>query len=239
MHIPQDIVDLIVDQLSLSVDCEAGAPGHLQAPSLVSSAWVNRSQHHLFSTLEFDDSWKIKRWCSRIKPNSYGVSRHVRVLIVGWRDPFDSPTSLLKASDITTALPHFTSLKNLQEFILGLTFLGHTSLGVLSPILSSSVGTLKRLGWIGGHANMRKTWEEIRTLTELLPNLTHVVDLSDGTQIRFSADEGHSPAVKRFTFHELRITDIALLSLPFFESRGPHLQVLDLKEFEVEEASKR
>jgi len=86
---------------------------------------------------------------------------------------------------------------------------------------------------------MRKTWEEIRTLTELLPNLTHVVDLSDGTQIRFSADEGHSPAVKRFTFHELRITDIALLSLPFFESRGPHLQVLDLKEFEVEEASKR
>jgi len=140
MHIPQDVVNLIVDQLSPLMDCEAGDPGHpqaaslvslstdyetgdpghLQAASLVSTAWVNPSQRHLFSTLELDDSKKIKRWCSTIKPDPCGVSRHVRVLIVGRRHPHTTPaTSPLTVSDIKTALPHFAPLKNLQEFILG------------------------------------------------------------------------------------------------------------------------
>ena len=266
MHIPQDIVDLIVDQLSLSVDCETGASGHLKAASLVSTALVNRSQHHIFSTLEFDDSRKIKRWCSRIKPDPYGVSRHVRILVVCWRDsPANpiikardiktalphgcrdlpaAPISPINASDITTTLPHFTSLKNLQEFILGCTCLGPTSLSVLSPIFSSSAGTLKRLRWKNDRLDIRETWEEIRTLIDLLPNLTYVdlpgyLDYDKGAQLRFSADEAHSPATERFTFHELQIASITLLSHPFFGFCGPHLQVLDLQAFEIGGLSKR
>ena len=242
MHIPHDIVDLIVDQLSLSGD---GDPGYLQATSLVSTVWVNRSQHHIFSTLELGDSSKIKRWCSRVKPDPYGVSRHVRVLIVGWRDRPRSPTEPpLIASDIEFAHPHFTSLNNLQEFILGRTYLMDTPLNVLSPIFSSSAGTLERLRWTNCRADIPKTWEDIRTLANLLPNLTYVdlsgyLDIDGGTKARFSADEGHSPAIRRFAFHELQIADVTLLSLPLFEFCGPHLQVLDLQAFEMDKPSKR
>ena len=148
------------------------------------------------------------------------------------------------ASDIEIAHPHFASLKNLREFILGCTYDMDTPLSVLSPIFSSSAGTLKRLRWTNCRADIPKTWEDIRTLANLLPNLTYV-DLSGylhadgGTQARFSADEGHSPAIRRLTFHELQIADVTLLSLPFFEFCGPHLQVLDLQAFEIDEASKR
>jgi len=177
MRVTHDIVDLIIDQLSLLEDYETRDPGHHQAASLASTAWVNRSQHHIVSTLELGDSKKIKSWCSRIKPDPYGVSRHVRVPIVGWRDRPRTSTELLIASGIEVAHPHFASLKNLQEFILGRTYLMDTPLNVLSPIFSSSTGTLKRLRWTNCRANIPKSWEDIRTLANLLPNLTYV-DLS-------------------------------------------------------------
>jgi len=243
MHIPHDVVDLIIDQLFLSTDCEAGHPGHLQAASLVSTAWVNRSQHHLFSTLEFDSGQKVKRWCSIFKPDHYGVSRHVRVLIIGCRDP-TTPTPPLLVTEIEAAFPHFTSFKNLQKFIQGYPSSSHTPPSVFLQILSSSAGTLKTLKSTHCYADMRKAWENIRTLADLLPNLTCVAlsgspNYGGGALVRFSADEGHSHPIKRLTIHELHIAHVVPLSFPFFDSCGPHLQVLNLETFDMSNPSER
>ena len=91
MHMPQAIVDLVVDQLSLSTYYEAKF--HLEAASLVSAAWVNRSQHHLFSTVEFYGGRKLKKWCSRIEPDPYGVLRWTARASRGVRmSPLQDPT---------------------------------------------------------------------------------------------------------------------------------------------------
>jgi len=207
MYIVQDLVDLIVDQLYDPTDYYH-AERYLQATSLVSTAWVNRSQHHLFSTLELFDSRRIKRWCSRIKPDPDGVSRHVRVLAVGCLRFYADPNSKLLFSDIKPAMPHLTSFKNLQEFVLGHTDLEGASLGVLAPLLSSSVGTLERLRWTHRKPDICETWKDIGIIANLLPNLTYIdlsgyQDSSSKIQIRLPADEGRSLAVKRFKFHEL------------------------------------
>jgi len=62
---------------------------------------------------------------------------------------------------------------------------------------------------------MRKPRENIRTLADLLPNLT-CVDLTGSPIygggaliVRSSADEGHSALIERFTWHELCIVNIA------------------------------
>ena len=142
MYIAQDVVDLIVDQLSA---CNRSREHHLRAASLVSTVWVNRSQHHLFSILKLRSSKTIHKWCSRIKPDPYGVSRHVRVLLLGHdKKYFRQPLVL---SDTKAALPHLTSFKNLQELIIYYIDLENAPLGVLVPIFSSFTGTLKRLRW--------------------------------------------------------------------------------------------
>jgi len=238
MYIPQDVVDLIVDQLSLLAGGDE-RNRHLQAASLVSTTWINRSQYHLFSTLEFDDSKKIERWCSRIKPDPYGVSRHARVLIIGARrNPIGRYPPSIMVSDVELALPHFTSFKNLKEFVRGYRWPRHASPGVLAPILSSSASTLKRLRWAYWGADICETWDDISTLADLLPNLTHV-DLSGcqficETHVRLSA-QGRSPASKRFKVRELLAAQDTPFSLPLFESCGPNLQSLNLHSFELRE----
>jgi len=76
VRIPQDIIDLITDQLCL-VHCNRS----LRATSLVSTAWVNPSQRHLFFTgLRLYSSSGVQNWRSRIRPGPHGIPRHVRVL---------------------------------------------------------------------------------------------------------------------------------------------------------------
>ena len=244
MYIPQDIVDLIVDQLYQPMLYET--KHYLRATSLVSTTWVNRSQYHLFSTVEFNTSRNVKRWCCRIQPDPDGVSRHVRVLAVGpQRRDSTGPTTPLADRYIRAALPHLASFKNLQTFILGYTDLEDTPLGVLAPIFSSSAGSLMRFQWT--HclaADIHEAWKDVRALTDLSPNLAYVIlsayrhDPSE-IQIRLSADEGRPLAIDRFEFPELRIDYCIPPSIPFFESCGPHLQVLDLSEFKMLSPSNR
>ena len=138
MYIAQEVIDLIIDQLSQSTYWERER--HLRAAGLVSTVWVNRSQHHLFSIVDFRDSRDIQRWCSRINPDPHGVSSHMRVLAIGSAEP--RATTL---SDIETALRHLTLFKNLRELMLPHVDLKHPSLSVLVPIFSSFASTLKRL----------------------------------------------------------------------------------------------
>src|SRR6266478_1512304 len=172
MYIAQDVVDLIVDQLSQSVPQSQERERHLRAASLVSTVWVNRSQHHLSSTIDFRDSSDILKWCSNIEPDPYGVSSHVRVLLIGSGRAYISPPPVI-LSDIETALPHLTLFKNLQELALPHIDLKHPSLGVLVPIFSSFAGTLKRLRW-AQEDPVHETWEAISTLADHLPNLTYI-----------------------------------------------------------------
>ena len=211
---------------------------HLRDASLVSTAWVNRSQYHLFSTLELDKGWKVKRWCSTIKPDPSRVSRHVCVLIVGGPS---YPSSPPKASDIKTALPHLILFKNLRELTLGRLY---KSLGVLAPVFSSSPGILKLHRWTLDDVCIHETWKDIATVIDLLPNLKHVSILGyrggySGIHIQLSADEGSSLAIKCFKFHRLRIAFQAPHSLSFFETCGPHLQVLDLHKFDAWQLGER
>jgi len=233
MHVPQDVVGLIIDQLSLRADNQW--EWHLKAASLVSTAWVNRSQYHLFSTLKFYGRRKLLELCSRIKPDPCGVLRHVRILTLG-----DEGTPILRrpvtASDIETSLPHLTSLTNLRELIIGCPGIARTSLGVLTPIFSSSPGILKLHWWTSWDIDVHETLKNISPLTDLLPNLTHV-NLSGNQnksgEVRLLADEGSPSGIKRFNFHELRIALGTPIHLPFFESCGPHLQILDLRMFSI------
>jgi len=114
MHLVQDVVDHVIDQLYNPEDCFAKC--YLQATSLVSTIWVKRSQHHLFSTVDFHDHRRVKRWCCRIEPDHNGVSRHVRALTVGERSTAFSP---LAVRYIKAAIPHLASFKNLRKFGLG------------------------------------------------------------------------------------------------------------------------
>ena len=244
MYIAQDVVDLIVDQLFLlTYDLEGKR--YLRAASLVSTIWVNRSQHHLFSTVELRDSRDIQKWCSRIKSDPCGVSRHVRVLLLGGGRLYISPPPA--ALEIETALPHLTSFKNLEELSIRHIDLNHTPLGILVPIFSSFTGALKRFRW-SQKAPVHETWKTISALTDLLP--THVcVYLSSyradydhvlsEIKIRLSVDEGCSRrAIKRFRFDELQALYGVTHSLPLLESHGPHLRVLNLNELQMWEPSK-
>jgi len=240
MYFPQDIVYVIIDQL-VSVAVNDYHDYHLtwlQATSLVSTAWVNPSQRHLFSTINFYFSASVRKWCSRIRPGPYGISRYVRVLRLG------APS--LHPDILETALPHLTSFQNLRELDMGQVSHGqriHISrvfLDVLVPIFSSFAGALKRLQWTQKDA-AHETWKTFYTLTDLLPNLTDI-DLSGvrgdynlpilpPALPRLCMSPGNQPpdplAFKHFKFKELKIVDSIPPSPQFLEHCQTHLRVLD------------
>ena len=80
---PQELIDKIIDWV-WDVD---NSPSHAttKGTSLISRAWVNRSQHCLFHNVElkFDPAYnKFGRWCDAVTPGPNGASRHVRSLII-------------------------------------------------------------------------------------------------------------------------------------------------------------
>ena len=243
MHIPQDVVELIIDQLALVINaCREMHPVDrdkcLQATSLVSTAWVNPSQRHLFSTTDFNSGAEVQKWCSRTRPGPYGISRHVRTLRL-WRPS-------LVSDILETAIPHFTSFRNLRELNIGgdpylrRVDINRASPDLLAPIFSSFAGTLKRLQWTQKDTT-HETWKSLYILTDLLPNLMDL-DLTgyhyDGLPVlppvlpRIHLSSHNEPpdplAFKHFKFHELKIMKSIPPSPPFFEYCQTHLRVLDL-----------
>lgn len=242
MNIAQDIIDLIVDQLSQSVHGWE-RERHLRAASLISTTWVNRSQHHLFSTVELRSSKDIQRWRSRIEPNLYGASRHVRVLVLGGNGKYAQQPPAV--SEIKTALPHFTSFRYLRELEVCHIDLDYD---IFVPIISSFASTLKRFQWT--QKATHETWKTVETFADLLPNLAHIHLSSNRDdyeqalseiKIRLSADKAKGPSrnAEHPKFHELRILHGIPRSLPFLESCGSRLQALDLSEFQMWEPRKR
>ena len=106
MNLPQELIDKIIDQV-----WDAGDPishAATKTASLVSRAWVNRSQRYLFHTVRLSE---VGNWCNAVTPGPNGVSRHVRSLTIeatwtaGW---FADMVTLERA------LPHFESFCNLR-----------------------------------------------------------------------------------------------------------------------------
>jgi len=187
MYIPQDVVDLIIDQLVLpatvyreSLESKFERYTYLKATSLVSTSWVNPSQRHIFPVVSLHSTASMQKWCSNIRPGPHGVSRHVRILRLL------APS--LVSDNLATALPHLTSFQNLRELEVGEGFpnwgdwqdrridIDRVSLDVLVPIFSSFAGTLNRLRWMQKDTP-HETWKILYTLTDLLPNLIDI-DLS-------------------------------------------------------------
>jgi len=244
MYIPQDIVNLIIDQMVLVKTVEphftlSERYRWLQATSLVSTAWVNPSQRQLFSTVDFYCRVSLEKWCSRIRSGPDGISSHVRVLRL-W-----APS--LSSDIIKFALPHLTSFRNLRELGIGQVLSGERSecidinpvfLDILVPI-SSFAGTLKRLQW-AHQGSAHETWKTLYALTDLLPNLTDIdlscIDnsflISPPTHPRIFLSSDCQPpdpfAFTHFKFQELGVGDSVPPSPQFLEYCKTHLRVLNL-----------
>ena len=243
MHIPQDVWDLIIDQLISRGEDPWRIRKFLRAASLVSTAWVNRSQHHLFSTLAFIRRDILQNWCSRIRPDPDGVSRHVRTLRLVNMRAASLPRPLL-TDVLKTASPHLTSFRNIQKLWVCNVDLGAASLDVLIPAISSFAGTLRWLGWTQEPGTIHKTWTTICTIVNLFPNLVDVflscssatarhgiayplprIQFPDGVELKHV----DSFAFKYFKFQELVIRASVPDSLRFFEYCRRHLRALDLR----------
>lgn len=75
---PQELVDEIIDQLlSLCL----GSTDPIAAYSLVSRAWVTRTQKHAFESIHLIDTNGLEKWCRNIDPDPAGISRHTRFLV--------------------------------------------------------------------------------------------------------------------------------------------------------------
>jgi len=55
---------------------------HIASFSLVSKAWVTRTQKHAFESIIFDGPAELERWRESFEPDPSGVSRHARYLVL-------------------------------------------------------------------------------------------------------------------------------------------------------------
>lgn len=74
---PQEPVDEIIDNLAYL--CH-GSTNPIAAYSLVSKAWVTRTQKHAFESVQFTHTKRLEKWCRKIDPDPAGISRHTRFL---------------------------------------------------------------------------------------------------------------------------------------------------------------
>ena len=72
LGLPQELVDVIVDELAKSPK--------ISAYSTVSHQWLDRTQKYHFKSLHFHGQSKLEKWRATINADPLGVSRHVRKL---------------------------------------------------------------------------------------------------------------------------------------------------------------
>jgi len=76
---PQEIVDMVVDQLADSL-WRFREPVNISHYSTVSRQWLDRTQKHHFGSVHIRDQLGLGEWRTNIAPDPCGVSRHVREL---------------------------------------------------------------------------------------------------------------------------------------------------------------
>ena len=80
---PQELVDMVIDELAdierADIDRDRVAPY-----SLVSRAWVMRTQQYHFEWVDFRGLDELEKWRRTIVPDPAGVSRHTRHLVLAY-----------------------------------------------------------------------------------------------------------------------------------------------------------
>ena len=110
MNLPQELTDKIIDEVWDADDHVSHTT--TKTASLISRAWVDRSQSHLFHTIRFyTTDHQFECWYNAVTPGPNGVSRHVQSLTIQatWSDGW-----FINEDFLERALPHFDSFRNLQ-----------------------------------------------------------------------------------------------------------------------------
>ena len=82
--LPQELVDLVIDQLADQGGSPSQEPTDISQYSTVSRLWVANTQKRHFESVHFEGLGDLQKWYSNIKPDPSGVSRHA--LKLSWNN---------------------------------------------------------------------------------------------------------------------------------------------------------
>ena len=160
MSLPQEIVDTIIDEVTEEPKLVLRVTT-LRTCSLVSRAWVHRSQHHLFSKIEFNEVG-FRSWCANVKPGEDGPSYHVTHL------HFTQLFGDLYLGDLVPAVSHISSFTSLRTLHLTNVSLQH----------EQNCFTYGALGSTVSHLLLEGCLMDVHLLTSFLHPFTNLGDLS-------------------------------------------------------------
>ena len=80
-NLPQEIVDMIIDQLAEEAPCPFEVRKPMSTYSTVSRQWVEGTRKHHFRCIEFRGPEGMEKWRTAFEADPLGISRHVRKLI--------------------------------------------------------------------------------------------------------------------------------------------------------------
>jgi len=158
--LPQEIADIIVDEVAEEPEPVLRV-STLRACSLISHTWVYRSQGHLFSKVEFNETG-FRKWCASIRPGNVGPSQHVTNL----RFNQDFGDSYL--GDLVLADSHMSSFTNVRVLHVTNVSLQHEEIRSVLGNLGSTVSQL----------SLERCSMDIHHLTSFLHPFTSLEDLS-------------------------------------------------------------
>jgi len=169
MNIPQELIDKIIDGVWDADD----SPSHTttKAASLISTAWVERSQHHLFHDIQFSTSGSyFRHWCGAVSPGPNGVSRHVRSLTIRARG---SDGRWIGKETFERGLPFLDSFRNVQVLRICYWDIEPFPPEMLTRYFASLGGSVRVLQWDPYVRITRESWTRIVGLFPLVDCLLH------------------------------------------------------------------
>ena len=173
MDLPQELIDKIIDAVWDADDSQSHTT--TKAASFISRPWVDRSQHHLFHSVQFSSVGdQFGRWCNVVTPGPNGVSRHIRSLTIqargldGWWINEDS---------LEQALPYFNSFRSVQILRVLNWNVEPFPPEMLARCFTPFAGDIRLLQWDPHQHTTRQAWIRI---VELFPSVDHLL-LHPGT----------------------------------------------------------
>ena len=146
---PQEIVDMIIDQLANYILSSSGKPANISWYSTISRQRVARTQKYLFESVHFDSQSGLEKWCRAIEPNPAGVSRHVHELSLRRVHQLEGLDSHIRAfaciealifygCDILLSPPVAKSFAPLRSTLVRLTIdSASTTYGIITSLLAA------------------------------------------------------------------------------------------------------
>jgi len=167
MNIPQELTDKIIDRIWDADD----SPSHTatKVASLVSRAWVERSQHHLFHDIQFTAFGPLlTRWCDTVSPGPNGVSRHVRSLTIRARG---MDGQWVDEESLERGFPFFGSFRNVRVLRVYNWNVEAFPLEILTRCFTSFAGSVRVLQWHPYEQISHESWTHIIRSFPLIDSL--------------------------------------------------------------------